>query len=452
MRKFLVLLFAIAAVQPAAAQMPACDQCGPGEGWVDGCGPGTDIVANHSALVGIDLDLDEIADTSLVLGPCSGSFLQIDRSAPVGGSIATEILDLCLSGQGVTLQAGAGLGQGGILLASTGAITEDAGDPFLADSYFNVLFEVDLGGGNYVYNHEDDPLRLDAVIDCVPPRAKYFHIQGVTALYSAPVGGTHVANLVRARHGLYQLEHFTVWDVADVPVDFTVGLQDQFMVKEELTHLAAIDHLANPAAKDESPYDPDHHLLWYRIDSGLEHCSETVTVNNQFGEQVLQLLPDREYLLVPAKKDLHPTPENLDHFLCYEVVNDVPNHGDWFIQDQFMPGGQVLPVGPARYFCNPVRKSHDDVVTPIDNPEDHLVFYQLPPIPWKAVPLVTDQFVTDQPLPVLELLYLGVPTDKESHETTECIPTVSQWGLAVLTLLVLAAATVVLRRRRVLAV
>ncbi len=454
MRKFLIL-FAVAAVQPAVAQDTPCSHCGPGPDWVDTCAAGQDIVAHHSALVGIDLNLDEIADTSFILGPCPGSQLLIDRSDPVGGVIDTEILDLCLStgpaiSPTITLTVGAGQGQGGVLGPSLGNITEDPGDNTVADSYFDVLFEVDMGDGTYLYNH--DPLRLDAVIDCVPPRIKYFHVQGVTALYDDPVVGTHVANLVRARHGLFQLEHFTVWDVVDVPVDFTVGLRDQFMDAEEQMHLAAIDYLANPAAKEESPYDPDHHLLWYLINPNTGLCRHTVTVNNQFGEQVLEVWRDREYLLVPAKKDPHPPPDGLDHFLCYEVLNAEPMGIGVWLQDQFMPGGVGVTIGPARYFCNPVRKNHDDVVTPINNPEDHLVFYEVvPPTPGIFSPVVTDQFVTGQPLETVELRYLGVPSDKDAVEV-ECIPTISDWGIAVLALLVLAAATVVLRRRRALAV
>ncbi|MGD2109545.1 MAG: IPTL-CTERM sorting domain-containing protein [Phycisphaerae bacterium] len=449
MRKSLVLL-AILAVHPAVAQDAPCSKCGPGPDWVDSCPAGSDVVANHSALVGIDLDLDEIADTNLVLGPCPGSLLEIDRSAPAAGVIDTEIVALCLSGPGgVTLRAGAGTGNGGALGASLGEITEDAGDNTIADSYFDVLFEVDLGGANYVYNH--DPLRLDAVIDCVPPRIKYFHVSGVTALYNDPVGGDHVANLVRARHGLFQLEHFTVWDVVDVPVDFTVGVRDQFMTEEEAVHLATIDLLANPAAKNESPYDEDHHLLWYTLDKNVGECRQTVTVNNQFGEQVFELNRLREYVLVPARKDPHQPPEDLDHFLCYEVIGDTDEHGAYFIQDQFMPGGQNLPVGPARYFCNPVRKDHGGVVTPIEHPEDHLVFYDILNLPMGPIVSVDDQFVTGQALQVVELRYLGVPTSKDGVQSTDCIPTVSEWGVAVLTLLVLAAATVVLRQRQALA-
>lgn len=188
-----------ATAQTAKAQ--PCTQCGPGAHWTDSCLEGTDQISDQGAVIGIDLDLDCVADISLVLGSCGT--LQIYRSAPVGHDIDTEILDLCLSDGSVTLIAGAGLGQGGVLAPSLGTITEQGGDPALADSSFDVMFEVDLGGGYYVYNHA--ALVIQAEIDCVPPQADYIHPTGCLALFDDPVAGTVIANLVSAQHSTYPI-------------------------------------------------------------------------------------------------------------------------------------------------------------------------------------------------------------------------------------------------------
>jgi len=199
-------------VSPAWGQGFPCTQCGPGLHWIDGCAAGQDLIANQSAVVGIDNDLDCIADVSLILDNPFG-LLTVNRSGPLDDSaffpglravdghldvIDTEIIQLSLSGVTVTLKAG--LGQGNIISASHGAVSEDPGDPAIAESFFDVYFEVDLGGGMYVYNQT--PMRIQADITCAPPRATYIHPVGCLALYTSPVPGQgmHVANLVTAQH------------------------------------------------------------------------------------------------------------------------------------------------------------------------------------------------------------------------------------------------------------
>ena len=73
---------------------------------------------------------------------------------------------------GVTLIAGAGLGQGGVLTRSLRAIADQPGDDMKADRCFDVFFEVDLGGGIFVYHH--DALRIAVGLEgfiCLPPEA-----------------------------------------------------------------------------------------------------------------------------------------------------------------------------------------------------------------------------------------------------------------------------------------
>ncbi len=182
---------------PVRAADAVCAQCGPGDHWTDTCAAGPDTIADQSALIGIDLDLDCITDSTLTLRTC-GTDLVVNRGAPVGHNIPTEMVDLCLTGGGgITMIAGAGLGQGGVLAATTGSIDETT-DPAIATSTFDVFFEIDLGGGNFAYNQT--PLVVSADITCVPPVATYIHPTGCLPLFDAPTGGTLVANLVSARH------------------------------------------------------------------------------------------------------------------------------------------------------------------------------------------------------------------------------------------------------------
>ena len=202
----------------ALAQDVPCSACGPGDHWIDTCQTGQDQIADNGALIGIDTTLDCQADTSLVMMSCSGSPLIITRSDPRDDSanfpgqsaadshldvIDTEIVSLCLTGGGLTLVAGLGQGQGGVLGQSLGTIVESSSDPKTANSFFDVFFEVDLGQGNYAYNQT--ALRISIDINCVPPQAEYIHPTGCLQLFSSPIAGqgTNVANLVSAEHHVY---------------------------------------------------------------------------------------------------------------------------------------------------------------------------------------------------------------------------------------------------------
>jgi len=155
-------------------------------------------------------------DVNLILWPCAvpDNLAIINRSAPRDDSqnfpglrpvdghldvIDTEIISMCLTGGGYTLRAG--LGQGGVISRSLGAVAEQPGNPTLAESFFDVFFEVQTPQGP-LYNQT--PLRLAAVINCVPPKAAYIHPTGCLPLFTSPIPGQgmHVANLVTAQHNV----------------------------------------------------------------------------------------------------------------------------------------------------------------------------------------------------------------------------------------------------------
>jgi hypothetical protein len=184
-----------------------CDGCGPGLHWVDQCGGGADHLP-MSGLVGIDVNLDCVPDTTLALKgsaliarkPSMDDSLQFPGTRPIDGHrdvIDTEMVEMNLAGGGVTLNAGAGFANVPIR-PTLGTIAEELGNHALADSFFDIFFELDLGGGQRAYNH--DPLRMEADgLTCVPPVAAFLHADGCLPLFSSPDGGVLVANLVVAR-------------------------------------------------------------------------------------------------------------------------------------------------------------------------------------------------------------------------------------------------------------
>jgi uncharacterized repeat protein (TIGR02543 family) len=114
-------------------------------------------------------------------------------------------------------------------------------------------------------------------------------------------------------------------------------------------------------------------------------------------------------------------PLPLDHFRCY-WTEDAPYVGaDVQLEGQF--GAVNAMVGEAVLFGNPVEKVHDDVTTPISEPNNHLTFYYLDyegePQWWQVT--VKNQFGDQQVLVVSGPLMLGVPTQKEGHEEPECL-------------------------------
>jgi hypothetical protein len=191
-----------------------CESCGGFPHWIDQCPGGFDDMPT-GALVGIDLGGDCEADVSAVLNgpahivrsPSHDDSLFYPGLRPIDGHrdvIDTEIVAMELTGGGLTLRAGAGFGHGGVLRPSRGAIAEDPADALLGDSFFDVFFEVDLGGGHFAYNWI--PVRVEADVTCLPPQVTYIHVLACIPLFPTPFqspGVRPVAFLAEARHGAY---------------------------------------------------------------------------------------------------------------------------------------------------------------------------------------------------------------------------------------------------------
>jgi len=105
----------------------------------------------------------------------------------------------------------------------------------------------------------------------------------------------------------------------------------------------------------------------------------------------------------------------LDHFKCYHTPHDPP-HEPVFLEDQFVAIDATLNW--TQWFCNPVEKVHNDIVTPIKHPDHHLTIYNIgyegqfeQPGYWKVE--VDNQFGTNQKMSVEGgPWFLAVPTQK----------------------------------------
>jgi len=178
------------------------------------------------------------------------------------------------------------------------------------------------------------------------------------------------------------LDHFTCYPAAGTALEGEVRLVDQWV---DITTMV-IDPVffCNPAKKwyeGLTPIlSPDFHLMVYNL--AYQDWSEwSVTVDNQFGPDQVLTVYGPVALAVPTWKQYpgeHFPPIGLDHFLLYEVVGGQPLGVSVGLWGQFIEGEPMgVNVGIPRYFANPVQKTYDGKVTEIENPEAHLVFYDI---------------------------------------------------------------------------
>ena len=195
-----------------------------------------------------------------------------------------------------------------------------------------------------------------------------------------------------------------------------VQLEDQFVTINATVGYPIL--FGNPVEKvhdDEvTPIsDPDLHYTLYVLEYEQEPESWRVTINNQFGNDQQLTIIGPAYLAVPTLKEGHEDPACLKHFLVYEVFETEFPEVDVHLKDEFGEGDDVVqrPV----LFANPVRKTHDDNVTEIENPNEHLVFYEIQLVPFEKRVQIDNQFGPQ----TLDLDYtsaLAVPSQKLAVE------------------------------------
>jgi hypothetical protein len=214
------------------------------------------------------------------------------------------------------------------------------------------------------------------------------------------------------------LDHFKCYQVAGgQSVGETVKLQDQFVTINAATVQDA-KFFCNPAqkiycGKTVAPIShPDWHLTLYNITHpGVMAYWRSVNVSNQFGQQTLTV-SNPVLLAVPTQKVWWPAcdpPVGLDHFLLYKATGPVLNV-TVNLADQWHVEPEVVVLAPV-YFANPVQKTHNGVVTGINNTDAHLVFYKIVGEPFNTAVVVNNQFVSNCTLNVTEPYLLAVPSE-----------------------------------------
>jgi hypothetical protein len=184
-----VLVLAAASVRAGHGSI-----CGPGDHWIDTC-PAFSISNETASTVAIDFDSDGVADVSLdLIGEADHVSAAPDNTDP--GDLAhlnhidIEIASFVETAGGITLT-----------LANTapGQITEQSGDPALADIFFDVFFEIE--GTPFGTLHNTQALRVEAVIDQIPPfNVDMVGVNVPLALYDG--NGVLVAQMTAAAHAV----------------------------------------------------------------------------------------------------------------------------------------------------------------------------------------------------------------------------------------------------------
>jgi hypothetical protein len=223
-------------------------------------------------------------------------------------------------------------------------------------------------------------------------------------------------------HFVGPLDHFNYYLAADergyIPLGEVVYLEDQFgAVQAEVGYAAGFCSPVEKRHDGVTPIsNPDHHLTIYSLDYEEEPQTWFVWVDNQFGTQQELIVSGPVGLAVPTQKEGHEPPVGLDHFLLYGVIEGPTVNPSVNVvvglDDQFGDQPEVLVTTPIA-FGIPVQKTHDGVVTEIENPEAHLVFYQIEWGEFETNVQVVNQFGA-QTLNIEGPYLLAVPSEKVS--------------------------------------
>jgi hypothetical protein len=179
----------------------------------------------------------------------------------------------------------------------------------------------------------------------------------------------------------FAIDHFECYRSAFKPAfdPLRVRLRDQFTEGPRIrARVVRPNFFCNPVRKVHGEQvfpiiNRNNHLKSYVIESAEEFEPRTVEVTNQFGSAALEIVAPAR-LLVPTRKLPQNRPSGLDHFKCYTAIGDSIEERVR-LRDQFNRFRTTV-LAPTM-LCNPAQKAHDDRVTPITNPSDHLVCYAI---------------------------------------------------------------------------
>ncbi len=233
---------------------------------------------------------------------------------------------------------------------------------------------------------------------------------------------------IATAEGDLDLDHFKCYRTPHtIPIGANILLEDQFDRAAKMVEQVQVGRavrFCNPVEKSHgnkvTPIkNPDAHLKLYRITTSAPAVAREVVVSNQFdpaGNPQTLIVTRPRWLFVPTQKHGHQKPQGLDHFKCYWAAGqNVKATVD--LKDQFDTEKKVKVLSPV-LFCNPVMKLHDDVVTPIQNPDAHLVCYRITGKKFAATVSTDNQFGPET-FTVTQARPLCVPSKKLSWKVVE---------------------------------
>lgn len=220
-------------------------------------------------------------------------------------------------------------------------------------------------------------------------------------------------------------DHYKVYDVEPTPyVQIHVRLTDQFGQSDG--EVGSLELFMNPTEKQLPPpggtfgiSDPNLHYTWRPfawLGGPPTPPGFIVTATDQFGDHTMRMGGAR-FLLAPARKDEPGEPPVANHYLCYES-GDAPLNQPVLLTDQFGPWSTTILT--SWYFCNPVQKLVGETIYPIVDTDQHYICYEFSPQdPTPHAPVLTDQFVADQPVRTVASRFLCVPAYKTGVTATQ---------------------------------
>jgi hypothetical protein len=278
----------------------------------------------------------------------------------------------------------------------------------------------DNGGPTQTIALQPGSPAIDAAVACPPPATDQ---RGVARPQGAAcdIGAFELETEARVP------QHFLRYQLGQPEfAGETVTLVDQFGTLT--VRLEEAEWLMNPAEKRRQGRDPepiqraDEHLVCYGLPY-MTTADRIITVQNQFVHSTLRVGRPLT-LCTPASKTLTgdpgPPPDDLDHFVCYDVRGETPLFPSETLvaRDQF--GERTIRIDRTRELCNPAEKRRvGRDPEPIQRPDEHLVCYrittQTPAFAALRV-IANDQFNSLQTLRVRTLERLCVPSTKEDPE------------------------------------
>jgi len=255
-----------------------------------------------------------------------------------------------------------------------------------------------------------------------------------SATQTVSAGGTITFTLNFVTPPAVPLDHFKFYQVVGGPyVDVVLPkVGDQFYTGVQEVEVGSLRYFGNPVAKTHEGEvteigHPDHHLALYEIFPPTVQYW-VVEVDNQFGTQELTVYGPA-MLAVPTLKEGHDALLGLDHFLLYKVAEGQDLQVTVDLEDQWHRESDVEVYRPV-YFANPAGKippnidwNPSDPLT-IQNPDEHLVFYQITGEPYQGNVVIQNQFHQQETLSVSNAELLAVPSEKLGFEPVEPEPTV----------------------------